>query len=241
MNKKLSYEDCYSILNLNQSSTLTNLNKNWRQLVSHLHPDKCANEAEKILITEKLKRINCARDILKEYWNNFKQLPLFKINRPSEIPTKNGSNPRECADNKPIPLSTLHKNYHNNEGKYSYTVNYKTSVKTDDSSIYKEQKNKYPAKYSSKNISSNDFLSGYFSFMLESENQMIIGSVLFVLTNFYLSAMLANSIATLFGVDIVNNDPTTLKGWAIVFLTSFALLSRIFILQYYKFKNKSLG
>ncbi len=242
MNKKLSYEDCYSILNLNQSSTLTNLNKNWRQLVSHLHPDKCANEAEKIVITEKLKRINCARDILKEYWNKFKQLPLFKINKPSEIPTKNESNPSECAAKSPKPLMKSHQNLRHNDFKFDATIGNKTYGKSDQPSIVKEQKDKYSAKYSAKDTFNNtNFLSSYFSFMLESENQFIIGSALFVLANLYVSITLANWVATLFGVDIVNDDPTSLKGWAIFFLISFVFLSRVFILQYCKFKNKTLG
>ena len=133
----------------------------------------------------------------------------------------------------------FHQNLRHNDSKSDDTIGNNTSIKTNQPSIIQEHK--YPNKYSSKNTSNrNNFLSGLFSFMLESENQRVIGSVLFVLVNFYVSAMFANWLATLFGVDIINNDPTSLKGWAIVFLTSFALLSRIFILQYCKFKNKSL-
>ena len=77
MKQSHSYEKCYKLLNINIDCSWEELRKAYRTLVHKWHPDRCVDEKEKALATDKVKDLNTAYKQLSDYYNKHEVLPLF--------------------------------------------------------------------------------------------------------------------------------------------------------------------
>jgi hypothetical protein len=77
MKQSHSYEKCYKLLNINIDCSWEELRKAYRTLVHKWHPDRCVDDKEKALATDKLKDLNTAYKQLSDYYNKHGVLPLF--------------------------------------------------------------------------------------------------------------------------------------------------------------------
>ncbi|MCK5506104.1 MAG: J domain-containing protein [Thermodesulfovibrionia bacterium] len=77
MKRSHSYEKCYKLLNINIDCSWEELRKAYRTLVHKWHPDRCVDDKEKALATDKLKDLNTAYKQLSDYYNKHGVLPLF--------------------------------------------------------------------------------------------------------------------------------------------------------------------
>ncbi len=252
MNNPLSFEECYLLLNLNPNSTITSLNKNYRQLVAKHHPDKCLNAEEKTKITEKLKRINCARDILKDYLNKFNQLPLFHNakfrQKDKQKNSDNYSMQINSSNDKKSNQTFYRHNTTNKDNQTAFTnsTNHKPFDKPNYHNLNNDTKNlnqknnlRKQNQLTVKIVSTkHNLFDKLCLFMQESPTKWAIATVLLFITNFAISFKLANWISVLFGADSQNADQTI--GWGLVFLLTFIFLFRSFVVKYYQFKDVSL-
>ncbi len=252
MNNSLSHEECYLLLNLDPYSTITSLKKNWRQLVRKIHPDKYLNEEKKYIFTEKLKKINDARDILIDYVNRFKQLPLFNnaefIQKYKQKNSDNYSIQINPSNDKNVNQTFYRNNSINkdNQPAFANSTNNKPidqpnyrNLNNDVKSQKKNPSNQNPLMVKIVSTKPN-VLNKLFMFMQESPTKWAITTVILFLTNFAIAYKLANWVATLFGADSQNTDQSI--GWSLVFLLTFIFLYRSFVIKYYQFKdiNKQL-
>jgi len=87
MKQSHSYEKCYELLNININCSWEELRKTYRTLVHKWHPDRCVDEKEKTLATDKLKDLNTAYKQLSDYYSKFGTLPLFPAPAKTEEPS----------------------------------------------------------------------------------------------------------------------------------------------------------
>ena len=76
MKESHSYNQCYKLLNINIDCDWEELRKAYRTLVHKWHPDRCADDKEKALATDKLKDLNTAYKQLSDYYSKHGVLPL---------------------------------------------------------------------------------------------------------------------------------------------------------------------
>ena len=76
MKQSRSYNQCYRLLNIKVNCDWEELRKAYRTLVHKWHPDRCADDKEKTLATDKLKDLNTAYKQLSDYYSKHGVLPL---------------------------------------------------------------------------------------------------------------------------------------------------------------------
>lgn len=70
-----TYEECYKILLIESECSWESLRKAYKKLIQKWHPDRFANETQKLSAEDKIKELNTAYIQLSDYYKKYNSLP----------------------------------------------------------------------------------------------------------------------------------------------------------------------